>query len=96
MFKDLDPLLHSQLRLSIVSTLMTVDEADFNFIKETTGATSGNISVQIKKLQEAGYIHVEKSFEGSYPKTTLSITEKGITAFETYVNNLNDYIHPEE
>jgi len=96
MFKDLDPLLHSQLRLSIVSILMSVDEADFNFIKETTGATSGNISVQIKKLEEAGYINVEKSFKNNYPNTTVSITKKGIDAFETYVNNLKGYIHPEK
>ncbi|MFC1563189.1 winged helix-turn-helix domain-containing protein [candidate division KSB1 bacterium] len=94
MYKDLDPLLHSQLRLSIVSTLITVDETNFNFIKETTKATSGNISIQIKKLQEAGYIKVEKSFKNNYPNTTLSITDKGVEAFETYVNNLKKYINP--
>ncbi|MBN1779625.1 transcriptional regulator [bacterium] len=96
MFKDLDPLLHSQLRLSIVSTLMTVDEANFNFIKETTHATSGNISIQIKKLQEAGYIDVIKSFKNNYPNTTLSITGKGREAFENYVHNLKKYIQPGE
>ncbi|MEJ2628533.1 MAG: transcriptional regulator [bacterium] len=96
MFKDLDPILHSQLRLSIVSTLMTVDEANFNFIKETTKATSGNISIQIKKLQEAGYIKVKKSFKNNYPNTTISITEKGKEAFETYVHNLKKYIQPGE
>jgi DNA-binding MarR family transcriptional regulator len=94
MFKDLDPILHSQLRLSIISTLMTVDEANFNFIKETTNATSGNISIQIKKLQEAGYIQVKKSFKNNYPNTSLSITNKGKEAFETYVNNLKKYINP--
>ena len=94
MFKDLDPVLHSQLRLSIISTLMTVEEANFNFIKETTNATSGNISVQIKKLQEAGYIEVKKSFKNNYPNTTLSLTSKGREAFETYVNNLKNYINP--
>ena len=94
MFKDLDPILHSQLRLSIVSTLMTVDEANFNFIKETTKATSGNISIQIKKLNEAGYIKVKKSFINNYPNTTISITNKGREAFETYVNNLKKYINP--
>jgi DNA-binding MarR family transcriptional regulator len=96
MFKDLDPLLHSQLRLSIVSTLMTVDEASFNFIKDTTQATSGNISIQIKKLQQAGYIKVKKSFKDNYPNTTISITKKGMEAFETYVNNLKKYIQPGE
>ena len=94
MFKDLDPILHSQLRLSIISTLMTVDEANFNFIKDTTNATSGNISIQIKKLEEAGYIKVEKSFKNNYPNTTLSITDKGRDAFEAYVNNLKNYINP--
>lgn len=94
MFNDLDPLLHSQLRLSIVSILMSVEEANFNFIKETTGATSGNISIQIKKLQEAGYIDVKKTFKNNYPNTVVSITDKGIEAFETYVNNLKQYINP--
>ena len=94
MFKDLDPILHSQLRLSIVSTLMTVDEANFNFIKEITKATSGNISIQIKKLQETGYIEVKKSFKNNYPNTALSITDKGRKAFEAYVNNLKKYINP--
>ena len=94
MFKDLDPILHSQLRLSIISILMSVDEANFNFIKKSTQATAGNISIQIKKLQEAGYIQVEKSFKNNYPNTTISITKKGIEAFETYVNILKNYINP--
>ena len=96
MFKDLDPILHSQLRLSIVSILMSIEEANFNFIKETTNATSGNISIQIKKLQEAGYIKVKKSFKNNYPNTTLSITDQGREAFENYVTNLKKYIQPGE
>jgi len=96
MFNDLDPILHSQLRLSIVSILMSVAEANFNFIKESTKATSGNISIQIKKLQEAGYILVKKSFKNNYPNTSLSITKKGMEAFENYVNNLKKYIQPRE
>lgn len=94
MFKELDPVLHSQLRLSIVSILMTVEEAEFTFIKETTGAAAGNVSIQIKKLQEAGYIKVEKTFKNNYPNTTVSITKKGIQAFEVYVNDLKKYINP--
>ena len=94
MFKELDPILHSQLRLSIVSILMSVDEANFNFIKEETQATSGNISIQIKKLQEAGYIKVKKSFKNNYPNTSLSITRRGIEAFENYVNSLKKYLNP--
>jgi DNA-binding MarR family transcriptional regulator len=96
MFKDLDPILHSQLRLSIVSILMTVDEVNFSYIKETTKAAAGNISIQIKKLQEAGYVKVKKSFKNNYPNTTVSITNKGIEAFDSYVNHLKKYINPKK
>jgi predicted transcriptional regulator len=92
MYKDLDPLLHSQLRLAIVSLLVTSEEVDFNYIKDTTNATSGNISVQIRKLQDAGYIEVVKSFKNNYQNTSLSITKKGIRAFEEYVESLKQYI----
>jgi predicted transcriptional regulator len=92
MYKDLDPILHSQLRLAIVSMLVSNDEVDFNYIKEVTQATSGNISVQIKKLQEAGYIEVVKSFKNNYQNTSLKITSKGIKAFEDYVESLKQYI----
>jgi hypothetical protein len=94
MFKDLDPILHSQLRLSIVSILMTVEEADFTFIQETTKAAAGNISIQIKKLQDVGYVKVIKSFKNNYPNTAVSITSKGIKAFEDYANSLKKYINP--
>jgi DNA-binding MarR family transcriptional regulator len=96
MFNDLDPILHSQLRLSIVSILMTVDEANFSFIKESTKAAAGNISIQINKLQEAGYIKVVKTFKNNYPNTTISITGKGVKAFEDYVKNLQKYIVPKK
>jgi predicted transcriptional regulator len=92
MYKDLDPLLHSQLRLAIVSLLMTNAEVDFNQIKDMTDATSGNISVQIRKLQDAGYIEVVKSFKNNYQNTSLTITNKGIKAFEDYVESLKQYI----
>jgi len=94
MFKDLDPLLHSQLRLAIISLLVSVVEADFSFIKEKTNATAGNISVQLDKLQEAGYIKIEKTFKGKYPLTKCSITKKGIKAFEDYVKTIQQYIQP--
>ncbi len=94
MFKDLDPILHSQLRLSIISILMTVEEANFSFIKDTTKAAAGNISIQIRKLQDAGYVKVEKTFKNNYPNTNVSITNKGIKAFEDYVNSLKKYINP--
>ena len=94
MYKDLDPLLHSQLRLAIVSMLISSDKVEFTHIKEETKAAAGNISIQIKKLQEAEYIKVEKIFKNNYPKTLLSITDKGVKAFESYVNDLRKYIDP--
>jgi DNA-binding MarR family transcriptional regulator len=92
MFKNLDPLLHSQLRLAVVSLLMTVNEAEFNYLKEKTDSTSGNLSVQISKLKDAGYIDVEKTFRDNFPLTTCKITPKGRTAFEEYVKALEGYI----
>lgn len=94
MFDPLDPLLHSQLRLAVMSLLMNVEEADFNFIKEKTEATSGNLSVQVNKLKDAGYIKVHKAFKDNYPHTTCKITDKGIDAFEAYLNALRSYIKP--
>ncbi len=91
-FAQLDPLLHSQLRLAVMSLLIGVDSAEFVFIKEKTGATAGNLSVQLDKLSKAGYISVTKSFKGKKPLTTCSITKVGIKAFEDYVNNLKQYI----
>ena len=92
MFKDLDPLLHSQLRLAVMSLLIGVEEADFVFLKEKTNATSGNISVQIEKLKEAGYIDVEKTFQGKMPRTICRIAPKGIEAFNEYVKTLQTYL----
>lgn len=96
MFKDLDPILHSQLRPAIVSLLVAVKEAEFGFIKEKTGATAGNLSVQIQKLKDAGYLHVHKSYKDNYPLTTCKISKAGIKAFENYVNDLKHYIHPKK
>lgn len=93
MFKELDPLLHSQLRLAIVSLLLSVEEADFVFIREKTGATAGNLSVQIEKLSEAGYIDVRKFIDGKRPHTVCKITANGLTAFNSYVKALQDYIN---
>ena len=92
MFKELDPLLHSQLRLAVMSILLSVDEADFVYLKEKTQATAGNLSVQIDKLSEAGYIEVEIRFIGKKPRTTCRITPAGKQAFEDYVNALKGYI----
>lgn len=91
-FKDLDPILHSQLRLAIISLLMSLKEAEFTFIREKTRATAGNLSVQVNKLKEAGYIEVIKQFRDNYPQTICKITPKGIRAFEIYVKNLKSYL----
>ena len=93
-YKDLDPILHSQLRLAVMSILISALEADFVFLREKTGATAGNLSVQIEKLKEAGYIEVEKSFKGKMPRTTCKITPAGVAAFESYVNALKQYLEP--
>ena len=91
MFKELDPLLHQQLRLQIMTVLMNVETAEFNYLLDQTGATRGNLSVQIRKLQEADYLTVKKSFRDNYPLTTCAITKKGQTAFEDYVKALESY-----
>lgn len=93
-FKTLNPILHSQLRLAIVSLLVSVESAEFTYIKDVTNATSGNVSVQLDKLNNAGYIKIVKSFRGKRPLTTCSITPNGKKAFVEYVNNLKDYISP--
>ncbi|CEN32787.1 winged helix-turn-helix domain-containing protein [Capnocytophaga cynodegmi] len=93
MFKNLNPLLHSQLRLAIMSLLVSEEKADFNRIKEVTQATSGNISVQIGKLEKAGYITVTKSFKDNYPNTELTLTTQGLEAFEEYVETLKGYLN---
>ena len=92
MFKPLDPLLHSELRLAIMSILVSSAEVDFRYLKEQTNATSGNLSVQIDKLNAAGYIEVTKTFKGKMPCTLCKITQKGLNAFEDYVKTLQDYI----
>lgn len=92
MLKKLDPLLHSELRLAIMSLLMSVEKAEFTFIKEKTEATAGNISVQITKLENAEYLIVEKGFKGKIPQTKCAITKKGKIAFEKYVDDLKDYL----
>jgi DNA-binding transcriptional ArsR family regulator len=92
MFKELDPILHSQLRLAVMSLLIGVKEAEFTFLKEKTGATAGNLSVQIQKLKDAEYIEVQKQFKDNYPQTLCKITPKGVDAFETYVKALQSYI----
>ena len=92
MFPKLDPILHSELRLAVISILAGVDEADFTYLKKQTGATSGNLSVQIDKLTAAGYISVETGFKGKMPRTSCKITTAGQEAFNKYVDALKEYL----
>jgi len=92
MFKELNPLLHSELRLAIMSILISVEEADFLFIKEKTRASVGNISVQLEKLKTAGYLIIEKGFLGKRTRTVCRITPEGTTAFAEYVDALKTYL----
>ena len=92
MFKDLNPLLHSQLRLAIISYLISNGQSDFNELKEVTKATSGNISVQLKKLENEKYITITKGFLNNYQRTSVEITKVGIDAFEEYVKAIGQYI----
>jgi DNA-binding transcriptional ArsR family regulator len=92
-FKELDPVLHSQLRLAIMSVLVSEREAEFTSLKEKTNATAGNLSVQINKLRDAGYIDVIKQFRDNYPQTVCHITDNGKKAFENYVKSIQSYLH---
>jgi DNA-binding transcriptional ArsR family regulator len=91
MFQDLDPLLHSQVRLAVMSVLIGVKKAEFSFLLENINTTKGNLSFQLNKLREAGYIEIIKTFKGNYPLTTCAITDKGIDAYEHYVETIADY-----
>lgn len=91
MFKPLDPILHSQVRLAIMSVLVGVKSAEFAFLLESTKATKGNLSFQLTKLKEAGYVEIHKTNKGNYPLTTCKITTKGLDAFTDYVNSIEDY-----
>jgi DNA-binding MarR family transcriptional regulator len=96
MFEELDPVLHSQLRLAIMSVLISVETAEFIYLLDKTGATRGNLSVQITRLSESGYIAVKKSFRKNYPLTTCFVTPKGVEAFEKYVKALQGYLQLEK
>ncbi len=91
-FRDLDPMLHSQLRLAIISLLLREKESDFSLLKDRTKATAGNLSVQINKLRDAGYIEVIKDYKDNYPHTICRITASGSKAFDQYVKSLQSYL----
>lgn len=91
MYKELDPILHSQVRLAIMSILIGVKSAEFSYFLEHIETTKGNLSFQLSKLKQAGYIEIKKSFRGNYPLTTCKITSKGTDAYEKYVNVISEY-----
>ena len=92
MFSALDPILHSQVRLAVMSLLVGVRSAEFSYLLESIQTTKGNLSFQLGKLKDAGYIEIKKSFRGNYPLTTCEITEKGVDAFEQYVRAISEYL----
>jgi DNA-binding transcriptional ArsR family regulator len=94
-FKELDPILHSQLRLAVISLLAGTETAEFTYIREQTGATAGNLSIQITRLKDAGYIEVIKKFRNNYPQTICRITPLGKQKFIEYIDALRDYLKPE-
>lgn len=92
MFQPLDPILHQQIRLAIVSLLMGVKSAEFSYLLEHIDTTKGNLSFQLSKLSEAGYVEIKKSMKGNYPLTTCSITDQGRDAFQRYIEALQSYL----
>jgi DNA-binding transcriptional ArsR family regulator len=92
-FSELDPVLNTPVRLAVVSVLMKVKQADFNTLMEATQTTQGNMSHQLKRLNDEGYISIEKTFKGNYPLTVCTLTKKGKHAFEQYVASIKKYLH---
>lgn len=92
MLKELNPLLHSQLRLAVMSILLSAEEAEFVYLKEKTQATAGNLSIQLDKLHDAGYIEIEKGVSGKKPRTVCRMTPKGREAMAEYVDALKSYL----
>lgn len=91
--KELDPLLHNHLRLAIMSLLVANEEVQFTYVVEQTEASRGNVSVQMNKLEDAGYLEVEKKFKGKKPQTSMKITPKGLDAMQRYTDALKDYLN---
>ncbi len=91
-YQQLDELIHSRIRLAIMAVLVSVEEAEFTFLREKTGATDGNLSVHLSKLEDAGYITVTKRFVAKKPVTSYRLSRKGRKAFENYVTRLEEMI----
>ena len=91
-YQQIDDVIHSRIRTAVMAVLVSVEEAEFNFIKEKVNATDGNLSVHIKKLEDAGYLTVKKNFVDRKPVTRYKLTSKGYKAFEKYISNLESII----
>ena len=91
-YQQIDNFIHSRIRLAIVAVLASVDEMDFNAIKKAVNTTDGNLSVHLKKLEENGYIHIEKKFIDKKPLTTCSLSEKGKKAFQDYITTVENFL----
>jgi len=87
-YQQLDELLHSRIRTAVIAILNTVDQAEFGYLKKQTGATDGNLSTHLRKLEEAEYIGMEKKFSGRKPVTSYWLTAKGKEAFQQYISRL--------
>jgi DNA-binding transcriptional ArsR family regulator len=93
-YQQLDEVIHSRIRLAIMAVLISVDEAEFTFLRERIGATDGNLSVHLKKLEEAEYVTVTKQFVAKKPVTTCKLSKKGRKAFELYIDRLEAMVRP--
>ncbi len=91
-YQQIDDTLHSRIRLAIVAALVSVEQADFNFLRDTVKTTDGNLSTHLRKLEEVGYVASKKRFVGRKPQTTYKITEKGRRALEDYVSTLEKFL----
>jgi len=92
-FETLDIIVHAPVRLAILTVLISVKSADFTYLKEVTETTDGNLGTHLQKLEDTGYVKVQKSFVGKKPKTILSITKSGRNAYEKYVNDIGTYLN---
>ncbi len=93
---NLDPVVHAPVRLAVLSILTTVESANFTFLRESTGATDGNLSTHLSKLEEAGFIVIQKTFQGKKPLTVCSITRKGHDALLRYIDDLEEIIRSQK
>lgn len=95
-YQQLDDLIHSRIRLSVMSILASVESAEFTYLRDRTGATDGNIGAHLRKLEDGGYVEVEKRFEDRKPVSRYSLTAAGRAAFEAYVSRLEAMISGED